>query len=287
MVGDDERIGPQGDGLLGLRRGQDALDHQGQAGLIAQPAQVVPSGCLLGQRRAEQDGALQRAGVLRGRHAAQVGGLHPGRQGEARALDAGVHRPDQGGVAGGFGAAHQLQAVLAVGLQVELEPARCALAQFLRGLVGGGGNGFQRVAGQGADHHAGLQRHGGLDGGQLARRVHQLLVGHGRQQQRAVQRLAQQRAAGVGLLQLRQRLGQQAQLVEGGAVVGQGQALVRAPLDVLPGLGLHMVDGMPLVIGGMGDVRRDLCVGGAHGGAQGVEGSHGCQASDHMRNRLW
>ena len=108
MVGDDERIHPHIDQLAGLRRVQHAFDNQRQPGVRAQPAQLVPTGRLLHQRGAKQRRAVDAAGLRARGDVAQVGRLHTGGQGKAGAFDAGIHRPDDGLVAGVFGPLHQL-----------------------------------------------------------------------------------------------------------------------------------------------------------------------------------
>ena len=225
--------------------------------------------------------------MLCGWHAVQVGRFHPIGQGKARAFDAGIHRPDNRRVASRFGAAQQLQAVGAVGLQIQLKPARCTLAHFCFSGLACLGNVFQRATRQGAHHHASLQGHGCAHGGDFALWVHQTLVSHRCEQDGAGQRVPQQFSARVGTLHIRQRTGQQPQVIERRAVVRQRQILVGSTLDVPPRLCLDVVDGMALVIGRAGNVRRNLAVCRAQGLTQSVDYSDAHQASDHMRSRLW
>ena len=69
----------------------------------------------------------------------------------------------------------------------------------------------------------------------------QTVVSHRCQQHRPLQRLVQQLQAGVGLRQIGQRLGLQAQRVKSCAVVGQRQALVGSTFYMGPGMGFYMV----------------------------------------------
>ena len=116
--------------------------------------------------------------------------------------------------------------------------------------------------------------------------MHQPLVGHRGQEQRAGQRLSQQLDAGMGVAQIGHGLRNQPQRIQCRAVVRQRQVLVGTTLDVLPGLCLDVVNGMAFVIRRAADVCRNLRVCGAYCFTQGV--AHGVlhQACDHMRSRL-
>ncbi len=287
MVGDDQRIRTVRHRLARLRGRQNAFHDQWQLGVRAQPAQVVPALGLLHQRRAKQHRALQCTGVRGVGHVAQVGRLYAVGQRKARAFDGRVHRPDDRGVARGFGTANELQAVRTVRLQIQLEPAGCALPHLSRCRLASLGNVFQGVAGQGAHQHASLQGGGCTHGGQLTLGVHQALVGHGGEQDGAGQVVAQQRGAGVGAPQVGNRLGQQPQSIPGLAIVGECEVLVCSALNVPPGMRLDVMDGMALIVCSAGNVCRYLAVRCAHRRSQGVELGGVHQASDHMRSRLW
>ena len=104
---------------------------------------------MLHQRGAKQRRAVDAAGLRARGDVAQVGRLHTGGQGKAGAFDAGIHRPDDGLVAGVFGPLHQLQRVLALGLGIELKPQRPAPLQSAAGVLCLVRNRLQRVAAQG------------------------------------------------------------------------------------------------------------------------------------------
>jgi hypothetical protein len=118
------------------------------------------------------------------------------------------------------------------------------------------------------------------------------LVGHRCQQHRPVESLAQQLQAGVGLGQVRQRLGQQADAVQCLAVVRQRMGLVAAAFDVRPGMGFNVVARLARVVGQGPDTGGDARQRRLYGLAQRIErrrqcGGGACHASDHMRSRLW
>lgn len=125
------------------------------------------------------------------------------------------------------------------GAAVELEP-RGRAAQFLGSGVGRLGDFFQRVARQGADHHAGAHGHGCAHAGNFFW-VGQAVVGHRSQQHRPVS-LAKAVAGGYRAWgQVRQRLGQQADAIQcpGGCVPGPGPGPGRFRCS--PGMGFDMV----------------------------------------------
>ncbi len=143
------------------------------------------------------------------------------------------------------------------------------------------------MAAQGAGHHARLQGGGCAHAGQFALGCARRLVGHGGQQDGAVQRLAQQGVARVRGAQIGQWLGQQAQRIQGLAVVGQGVVLIGSALNVPPGCGLDVLEGLAFVIGRLAICCRNLA--GRRFARRWPKASSGprIRLRDHMRSRLW
>ncbi|MNF56651.1 hypothetical protein D3C84_381490 [compost metagenome] len=109
----------------------------------------------------------------------------------------------------------------------------------------------------------------------------ELLEGHRGQEDGVVQVEATELQPCMATLEVFQRPIEQAQALEGRAVVGQGEFVRRAAGQVGPGLGRHTLAGEGLVVGDRGDFGRYLLeLGkGRHGGR--------AQVFDQCRSRLW
>ena len=135
VVGHDDAVHSglhRGAGVVGV---QDALEHDGQRGLVPQPGEVVP-----GQRRVAEDArpaehlvevlgvGAQRGGE--GRVGEVVGDAHALKEREVGRVEVGgpppqherVERDDEGRVPGGLGPAHERRGHLALVRPVELVP---------------------------------------------------------------------------------------------------------------------------------------------------------------------
>ena len=209
-----------------------ALDPHGQAGLLHQPLQVCPGGGVVhGTLEHAAVPGLQRQGGGRC-VVAQVLGHTVGRHAEARlqrapagGLDGRVHRHDDGAVACGLGAPNQVERGCAVGLKVQLKPAR-------RGGVARLGNRFQRGGRQRAGHQAGVGCSGRAGGFDLAVGVCQFLKSDRGQRHRVGPRLACHHGAHVAMAHIAQRSRQHAPLGKCLQVGRHGKVVAAATGDV-------------------------------------------------------
>ena len=234
-----------------------ALEHQGQPGGRAQPGDVVPRRRAI-ERAAAEDGAFPgpRHRARHGAHAPQVDGLDIRRQAEAQplfavahAVDGRIHRDHQRAIAGGLGAPDQPQGVVALALEIELEPQR---------RFGRARHVLESDTRLRAGHHHRL--HGGCrqHAGQFALWVDQFLVGHRGEQDGEGQRRAQQLESGAAARQVAQHAGLYAYARVGLAVGAQRVFVGRAARQVGPGGIAHALSRVVLVVGHGGDLRGDL-----------------------------
>ena len=242
---------------------QNAFQHNGQAGLAAQPGDVSPA-------RGDGHHAVEHPALpgcqrrLVRRHAGQVHCGHAVGQcktgallGVAHAGQRRVHRQHQRAIAGGFGTLHQLRYHGAVVLPVQLEP---------QGRRCGGSDVFQRRAGQRAHQHAAAHHAGGVGGAALGVGVYQFLVGHRRQQNRHGQLQPRQAAAAVAALHVGQHAGVQAVAGKGLQVGRMAQFVGSGAIDIGAGVGRHHALGVALVVGGGYQVGGNVIQVRAHGG---------------------
>ena len=243
-----------------------ALEQQRQPGLPAQPGDVVPGG-RVGEQAVEQRALPRRQRPRRARgQTVEMHRTHPRRQSEARAplavtgaLHRRVDRQHQRRAAGGLGAPHQIEREASVVLEIELEPQRAGV----RVGADDAGDVLDRHGRLRAQHHAGLQRRGGLRGGAFAVRMRQPLVSDRRQQDRVRQRAAEQRDPRVRARHRPQHPRRQGNLAPRLHIGGQRQLVRRAALEVGAGVVVQPVAGECGVVGQTD--RRGGRAGGVHG----------------------
>ena len=275
VVGDDEGIDVQAQSLSGVGRVQHALEDHGQMCLGLQPGDVIPGGGVV--EHVVKEGAATRLQEASGRRlqAGQIDGLDAFGHLEMRAAftiacTAGrcVHGDDQGFVAGGLGAAHELQGEAAIMLDVKLQPQWAAVWITMDGVR----NVLQRHACLRAQYQTRLLCGRGIGCGQFAVGVHHLLVGHRGQQHGPGQGAPQQLAAGVASGQRPQHAWVELQ-VSPCALVGAQRVFIRcAAVQVGPGGFGQALPCVALVVTQRNHISGD--------------GRGGIHVSAHMRSRL-
>jgi hypothetical protein len=228
MVGDHDAGGSVVDRAAGVVGAEDPLDQDGYAGRLDQPFEVLAAegGIKVFRDVGGQPGAFHLGETPGGLGGGEVAHDEALRHAEAVALVAfadapglGIHREDQGGAPRLDRPLDHAGGAVAVALDVELEPDRA---------VRGRADLLDRHIRQGTEDEGNPGGASGTGCGGLSFRAGHLVEGRGGDDQRKGQFLPQQGGGGGALAHVAEHATVQAERVEGGAVLGEGDLVVGA-----------------------------------------------------------